>query len=840
MLPALAVSSSSNSSSNQKPFTITVTSIPSTSKAGSSSQSSSSQLPSKTDSFAAFLQQAEQQNLLLKQQQKLLQNLPSTSAQRKSYEAILASINKAADYSPKLPGSYSHEAKVNKWLAEQNAVIPEQPLGADYLSRRRRPRMDPTILDWKKLTGEENVSVIHRTTGKKITGSKAPQLKRLSQWLIENPMYDVDPKWSELVKESKPSLDPKLQRPLSSGSLSSNPDRKKSRSMLESPSVSPSVSSANLATSLASSMQFPSLGASSLSGLNSSLLSGMSGMGAFDPKNPLLMPFGGMPNMNALAGMSGLGNLSNMNLFANLASLGLPGLPGMDGSAMSADGNLSSPGGTSGSNKAKRKSSDSHTSGKTPTSSSSSSSIPTTSPFPFFFPNPSLLYTPLGLGSALNPFSLQPGISAYDTLAQQCSLLNGGLGVSSSSTTTTSPSTSSRPSSKTSSRVSMTQSSPSSRHNRDKLQQQAAAQLHQQQLQQLLLPHDTHLLETLSRATSLEAAQAALRNATEKHQRSESRNQSDQLKLEKEKRKIFEQITRSTLPAAASDFVAAHERMNKTSKRDDKKPLDSSVDISKALLAEMAASAMAASTGSSKRSREQEMKEALEHLSKTSAELIARSLAADEQQRPPSAHKRPRDTPTKEQEITNVPDELPIKRLRETTIEKVAPASDSQSAANAAPQNTNEMDIEDLIAPSTVVKGGSLVVETTNVEDKISNAASPAASISQITSPVPAANQSGELSEQSQSEDKDTHSADAQSGNSESDSPESAAKKANKKRNKRPRSGELEPEVIAPERKRELRSSAGRAAAAAAARAAAEAAAAKQQITQIPAETEEI
>ncbi|XP_026469439.1 uncharacterized protein LOC113373347 [Ctenocephalides felis] len=270
VLPALAVSSSSNSSSNQKPFTITVTSIPSTSKAGSSSQSSSSQLPSKTDSFAAFLQQAEQQNLLLKQQQKLLQKLPSTSAQRKSYEAILASINKAADYSPKLPGSYSHEAKVNKWLAEQNAVIPEQPLGADYLSRRRRPRMDPTILDWKKLTGEENVSVIHRTTGKKITGSKAPQLKRLSQWLIENPMYDVDPKWSELVKESKPSLDPKLQRPLSSGSLSSNPDRKKSRSMLESPSVSPSVSSANLATSLASSMQFPSLGASSLSGLNSS------------------------------------------------------------------------------------------------------------------------------------------------------------------------------------------------------------------------------------------------------------------------------------------------------------------------------------------------------------------------------------------------------------------------------------------------------------------------------------------------------------------------------------------------------------------------------------------
>lgn len=46
----------------------------------------------------------------------------------------------------------------------------DQPLSADFLSapRRRRPRVDPTLLDWKKLTGEENVSVINRTTGKKV------------------------------------------------------------------------------------------------------------------------------------------------------------------------------------------------------------------------------------------------------------------------------------------------------------------------------------------------------------------------------------------------------------------------------------------------------------------------------------------------------------------------------------------------------------------------------------------------------------------------------------------------------------------------------------------------
>lgn len=73
---------------------------------------------------------------------------------------MIADINKVADFSSKV-NSYSHEAKVNKWLAEQqNNVVPEQPISADYLSaaaaaatRRRRPRVDP-LLDWKKLTGK--------------------------------------------------------------------------------------------------------------------------------------------------------------------------------------------------------------------------------------------------------------------------------------------------------------------------------------------------------------------------------------------------------------------------------------------------------------------------------------------------------------------------------------------------------------------------------------------------------------------------------------------------------------------------------------------------------------
>lgn len=145
---------------SQKPFTITVTSVPSPAPTSRSGSSLSSIIPpmSSKESFSSFLAQAEHQNLLLKKQQQ---------QQRKSYESMIADIGKASssDFSSKV-GSYSHEAKVNKWLAEQNAVLAEQPLGTDYLApRRRRPRVDPSLLDWKKLTGDENVSVIHRQTG---------------------------------------------------------------------------------------------------------------------------------------------------------------------------------------------------------------------------------------------------------------------------------------------------------------------------------------------------------------------------------------------------------------------------------------------------------------------------------------------------------------------------------------------------------------------------------------------------------------------------------------------------------------------------------------------------
>lgn len=108
------------------------------------------------------------------------------------------------------------------------------------------------MLDPMKLTGEENVSVVNRITGKRvgylfkistikikmdylkhgnyffdgfyftifdqflcilkirhssfsililqITGAKAPPIRYLSEWLEQNPQYDIDPKWTDIVK----------------------------------------------------------------------------------------------------------------------------------------------------------------------------------------------------------------------------------------------------------------------------------------------------------------------------------------------------------------------------------------------------------------------------------------------------------------------------------------------------------------------------------------------------------------------------------------------------------------------------------------------------------------
>lgn len=852
----------------QKPFTITVTSVPSpvpsssrTAGGGSSLSSLMPPLPTSKDSFTTFLQQAEQQNLLLKKQQQLLQQaaqaqLPSPSS-RKSYEQMIADINKVSDFSTKI-NSYSHEAKVNKWLAEQNSVIPEQPLSADFLSapRRRRPRVDPSLLDWKKLTGEENVSVINRVSGKKLTGTKAPPLKRLGQWLVENPMYDIDPKWADLVKE-RGNLTHDLQKHLP-GSSKKGPGRPP---LLGSPTGStPPVSSANLPTSMANLSGFPSLSTAGLSNLNNSLLSGLS-LGQFDPKNnPLLMPFAGMPNLNALSSLGGLGNLGNMNLFANLASLGLPGLVGMDGSvptsststsmAESSAVPTSSTATISSSSKQKSRKSESQSTSSSkampPVSSASGSSgIPTTSPFPFFFPNPSLLYTPLGLGG-LNPFSMQPGMSsAFDTLAQQCGLLNG-MGLSGVPTSTPHSSTSTKTSSKSHSpRTSTTaasQSNTKTTHSSSSSQRSTWEQLdrtQQAQLQQLLLPHDTHLLESLSRATNMEAAlRASSSMASEKRSKEDKRSErSDAYDFTKvDKRK---QIDYSSAALMAEYGMLHPEKLLKPSTSKHGSDHRNSLDLSKSSsLSIYPPHSLEPSPSSSKRNREQELKEALEHLSKTQAEIITKT-DHDEIR---SSMKRPRepedlsgtsitvekiDEPhqkkQKERHSDHSKSSTPRSTPTPTPIIEPQVQIRVQTPVALPPQpppqqidDSGDVDIEALLTPSKVVKSSSATPIPREPEKR--EESEKAVVPSPVAPPPPVEPESEKQSDNTKDETNEEQSSKTESSENISNSSKKVG--GRRTRGSKRRSGE-EIEVPVVERKN-LRSSAGRAAAAAAARAAAE------------------
>lgn len=325
-------------------------------------------------------------------------------------------------------------------------------------------------------------------------------------------------------------------------------------------SSSPSLSVNQPSTSMAPNLSFPSLASAGLSGLNpSSLLSSLS-MGNFDPKNnPLLMPFSGLPNIGALGSMGGLSNMNLTNsLFANLAGLGLPGLAGIDPSSMN-DGSHGLQNPQSNTKSSKSRKSDLNNK-NTP---SSSANVPSSMPgsLPFFFPNPSLLYTPLGLGG-LNPFSLQPGAisSAYDSL----SLLNGSLNVSSPNTSQNSL----------------------SRHKTSSSRGQNS---------------------NVSTVTS--SSQRQPRTSTH-HLPSPVQNSSD----------LLENLTRAGRNLPPPDMS----KIRNSRDVDNLRSLMSSMPPFNVL----AAGALASSSDS-KKTREQEMREALENLSKASPELFARALPDD-------------------------------------------------------------------------------------------------------------------------------------------------------------------------------------------------------------------
>ncbi|XP_061162484.1 chromodomain-helicase-DNA-binding protein 8-like [Saccostrea echinata] len=188
---------------------------------------------------------------------------------------------------------------LDKWLDEHPGYMVDRPpemymeeedmLEHGDRRRGRRPKVDPAMLDPMKLTGEENVAVVNRITGKRITGAKAPPMRYLGEWLEQNPLYDVDPKWIDIVK-SKANLPKNLLSRVSTPSSERRRGRPRERDLSASLLSDNPYSAASLAASMSA---FPGLGL-------------MSGFG----KMPLGMPFGTLPNLGLtnpmLAGFAGL------------------------------------------------------------------------------------------------------------------------------------------------------------------------------------------------------------------------------------------------------------------------------------------------------------------------------------------------------------------------------------------------------------------------------------------------------------------------------------------------------------------------------------------------------
>ncbi|KFM59803.1 hypothetical protein X975_06630, partial [Stegodyphus mimosarum] len=265
--------------------------------------------------------------------------------------------------------------------------------------RGRRPRLDPTKLDYDKITGEENVSVINRVTNKK--GN------------LPNNM-------------AKRIVTPSEKR-----------GRRTAASLLAS-------AHQNLAPPVTT-MSFPSAGLNPLSFANTGMLSGFPNMKFFmdPPKSstasttttsatsttstnpPIFLPFGGLASMgltNPLFGFPGF----NFPGLQGSSPLGT-NLPAKDHKDSDKSRNEKDSGSSSRKNIPA-------SSCATSSSMSSTTTLPSSS-LPFLYP-PGLLYNPLGLGG----FTLPPNLPASFGSFTQSGLVNG-LGLNNPLFTTSSLST---------------------------------------------------------------------------------------------------------------------------------------------------------------------------------------------------------------------------------------------------------------------------------------------------------------------------------------------------------------------------------------------------------------
>uniref|UniRef100_A0A0K2SX23 Chromodomain-helicase-DNA-binding protein 7 n=1 Tax=Lepeophtheirus salmonis TaxID=72036 RepID=A0A0K2SX23_LEPSM len=177
-------------------------------------------------------------------------------------------LNKLQDILTPLAGSPA-EAKVQKWLADQMGVVPERPITpsaatatSTSFSKSPKSSFSSNPMEWmSNVSGDEHVTVFNRITGKKLSGTAGPKLKFLAQWLIDNPMFEVDPKWAEVVKSRDPSPG----------------DKRKGSKLTENEPGAKKIASG----------VGPSFSTSGMSGLGLDPKNPMSSLSALDPKNPL-------------------------------------------------------------------------------------------------------------------------------------------------------------------------------------------------------------------------------------------------------------------------------------------------------------------------------------------------------------------------------------------------------------------------------------------------------------------------------------------------------------------------------------------------------------------------
>jgi len=158
--------------------------------------------------------------------------------------------------------------------------------------------------------------------------------------------------------------------------------------------------------------------------LNPNLLASLP-LGSLDPKNPLFMPFGGL---GSLGGLGNLGSLGSLGSLGNLSSLGLGnsifgfGFPGMEMGEKPGKESSHSAGGPPTSSSAGKKEE------KKQKGNSSSAALASqnmlSSALPFLFPNPGLMYNPLGLGS----FPLGGGMNPSSFGSMSSSAMQNGMG----------------------------------------------------------------------------------------------------------------------------------------------------------------------------------------------------------------------------------------------------------------------------------------------------------------------------------------------------------------------------------------------------------------------------